>query len=241
MQIKKEKTEGRGETRTNSHADPTSKRPASDHRNARTNSMPTNRTSSDPPIILTSRHSNRSNLTAIAPLAQERHNERLDPSRAEQQAEQVSHTVESAGDIVAPARARRPRIVAVRRALWRLGQVGCGGCAGGAAAAAGFERVGGQRGAAPTAQFPHLVLLLLELGLDLLHFLADAGVFGHCEALAQHFGAEDEEEDGGEEGGEAFGEEGREGVAEDGGEDGHGDEGGEGGGEDDEAVVAHCH
>ena len=68
--------------------------------------MSRNRAQRNQPVVLPSRHRNRSNLAPITPLAQERHDERLHPGRTEDQADQIHQPRES---IALASRAGRAR------------------------------------------------------------------------------------------------------------------------------------
>ena len=72
---------------TNSQADLSCDRLSTHHSNASAAGVPDKRTKGDPPVVVASSHSNRSDLTAITPLAQESHHKGLHPRRAQQQRE----------------------------------------------------------------------------------------------------------------------------------------------------------
>lgn len=66
---------------TNSQAYTTSDSSASNYGCSSAQGVPGHRTSSNPPVVLSSSHGDRSDLTSISPFAQEGHDESLHPCR----------------------------------------------------------------------------------------------------------------------------------------------------------------
>ena len=203
--------------------------------------MSTERTGRDPPVILAGGHGDGGDLRAVAPLAEEGHDEGLDPGGTEKEGEEVGEAVEGVAEgfcvgwgWTSRAGGRGRGGWGGERAAWGVVVVFGAGCA------AGFEDVGGD-GTASSGTALGGEFFLFELHLDFFHFFADAFVGRDLAGFEEHAHTEDEEETGGKEVGDVWGDEGGDGVAEDGGEDGHGDQGGVSGGEDEDAVVAHSH
>lgn len=201
--------------------------------------MAQHRADGDEPVVLARRHGDGRDLASIAPLAEKGHDERLDPRGAEEEREEVVRAGDEARD-AAEGRGGRGRTLGRRRRRAVRGEARV--AAGAAADAdAGFEGVGRDLRRASRGAPRHRVLLLLELHLHLLHFLAHALAGIHVQPFAEKLDAEEEEEGCGGGVRELLRDEMGDGVAEKSGEHGHGDERGEGGAEDQEPGVSHCH
>ena len=202
----------------------------------------------DPPVVLAGGHGDGRDLASVAPLAEEGHDEGLDPGRAEQEREQVvepgDRVPDRVGDVGRRRRSRRRRRARrrQRRAARRRRQPRVRPrLARTAAAQARLERERRGRRASVSTVSTRLVLALLHLHLDLLHLFARVLVRAHLVRLPQHLEAEDEKQRGGEEVGEPLRDQRRHGVAEHGREHRHGDQRGESGGEDQQSRVLHRH
>ncbi len=211
--------------------------PSSNDGYASTAGVAENGPKSHPPVVLTRRHGDGSDLAAVSPFSQESHDKGLNPSGAQEQRQEVVQPGQGAHNVPS-ARRRATAIRRGRGAAWRRREPGLGSRL--TVSEAHLQRVRGDVGS-PAALLTSEVFLLLQLHLDLLHLCGYTLIRAHGHPFLEHASTEHEEETGREKGREALWNQSRQGVAQHGGQDRHCDERAEGGGEDHHAIMFHGH